>query len=66
METQQEPRKKVVNAAVTETEKEAVEMAVKVDELGSVSEALRRFTVTQLIERGEEILSHLRTVARAS
>lgn len=65
MEISQEPRRSQIGAAVTAGEKKAIELAVEVDGLGSVSEALRRFTAQQLIDRGEELLAHLRTTLPA-
>jgi hypothetical protein len=58
-----EPRKQVVAAAVSQGEKKAIELAVEVDGLGSVSEALRANTVTALIARGEALIARLRDVA---
>lgn len=66
MEPTQEPRKKQLAAAVTEAEKDAVELAVKVDDLGSVSEALRTRTVSELIERGNELLARLKTMGETA
>lgn len=60
----QAPRNKQLSAAVSEEEKSAAELAVRIDKLGTVSEALRTRTVTQLIERGRELLSHLEQMSQ--
>lgn len=62
----QEPRSKQLAAAVSEAEKKAAELAVEVDKLGSVSEALRVMTVDQLIGRGRELMARLREIGEGS
>jgi hypothetical protein len=63
METPQESRRLTVSAACTASEKSAAELAVRIDKLGSVSEALRSHTLSDLIERGMELEAKLATMA---
>lgn len=58
-QTQEDRRATTISAAVSFDEREAIHLAVRIDKLTSVSEALRSQTVTQLIERGRTLLAQL-------